>query len=344
MSKGQKTLLKHGKKGDAPVVGVKMFEGTLYWAINGEFMHDASGNKIKAEGQDGKDGIDGVDGVAPKLRVDKEGFWEISLDGGKKWESLLDANGDKVKAVGRDATVDLQITEDKAAGTITIVYNGQTFVFNKNNNGGAPVAEGFNPLRYVAEYNMADLNGAFDTTHDNTGKYFYKWQETMDAYQAEKVIGGVTYYLPSKKEWNAFFSDWVTPYAVDFISSGVRTFEDEPCAVAGRDYTYKGNYQTIEGVVYAVVEYVADADPAQVHYVAYRYAHNEAKAINRVLPAAGYKSHVDGALDEVGASGYFWSTTNSVTGTRCAYFTQEDTTVRARNAKRGHSIRLFIKK
>lgn len=52
----------NGKDGVTPKIGVAKFEGAYYWTLNGEWLTDASGNKIKAEGTDGKDGQDGKPG------------------------------------------------------------------------------------------------------------------------------------------------------------------------------------------------------------------------------------------------------------------------------------------
>ncbi|WP_018359870.1 PL29 family lyase N-terminal domain-containing protein [Porphyromonas macacae] len=121
MSDGSKITLKNGRDGEKPIVGVKKdADGILYWTINGEFMLDANGKKIKAEGQDG---------VTPKMRVDAEGYWETSLDGGKTWQRVLDKDGNPVRAKGTDATVDLNITETEDA--IIITYKGQTFTIYK---------------------------------------------------------------------------------------------------------------------------------------------------------------------------------------------------------------------
>ena len=59
--------------------------------------------------------------------MDADGYWEVSLDNGTTWQSVLDVNGQKVKA--RATTADLQITEDD--DSVTIVYNGKTFVLPK---------------------------------------------------------------------------------------------------------------------------------------------------------------------------------------------------------------------
>ncbi len=67
---------KDGKDGQTPVVSVRQdSDGHWYWTVNGDYILDQSGNKIRAngidgingadgkDGQDGKDGADGKDGI-----------------------------------------------------------------------------------------------------------------------------------------------------------------------------------------------------------------------------------------------------------------------------------------
>lgn len=148
MSDGEEIVVRSGKM---PQIGMIDEDGVLYWAIDGKIIHDAKGNPVPAKGpkgdpgepgqpgepgkpgepgqpgEDGEDGTDGVDGITPQLRVDADGYWEVSLDNGTTWQSVLDVNGQKVKA--RATTADLQITEDD--DSVTIVYNGKTFVLPK---------------------------------------------------------------------------------------------------------------------------------------------------------------------------------------------------------------------
>lgn len=151
MSDGEEIVVRSGKM---PQIGMIEEDGVLYWAIDGKIIHDAKGNPVPAKGpkgdpgepgqpgepgkpgepgqpgqpgEDGEDGTDGVDGITPQLRVDADGYWEVSLDNGTTWQSVLDVNGQKVKA--RATTADLEITEDDES--VTIVYNGKTFVLPK---------------------------------------------------------------------------------------------------------------------------------------------------------------------------------------------------------------------
>ena len=210
MSDGSKITLKHGAKGAAgkdgkdgaegeagidgitPEISVKLHtDGLLYWTLDGEFLLDADGNMIPAQGKDGKAGKDGKDGadgaqgtpgkdgkdgkdgatgatgaagkdaITPLLRINSDLYWEMSLDGGLKWQLVTDANKRPLKAqgprgsagaagqgipgpqgptgpqgaqgekgdVGKDGDANLTITETET--TITIIYNGVTFTIPK---------------------------------------------------------------------------------------------------------------------------------------------------------------------------------------------------------------------
>ena len=89
----------NGTDGTTPVISVKQdTDKEWYWTINGEWLTDEDGNKIKAtatdgkDGEDGKDGKDGKDAVVPTLKIE-EGYWYVSYDG-KTWTKLDKATGD----------------------------------------------------------------------------------------------------------------------------------------------------------------------------------------------------------------------------------------------------------
>jgi hypothetical protein len=95
------------------IVGVwQDIDGMWYWTVNGTWLLDADGNKVRAgavdgkdgldgqdghdgqDGRDGKDGKDGKDGIVPQVRINADGIWEISSDGGETWVSTgVPANG-----------------------------------------------------------------------------------------------------------------------------------------------------------------------------------------------------------------------------------------------------------
>lgn len=122
-----------GKDGYTPQIGVmKDTDGIYYWTLDGEWLLDAKGNKIKAvgtdgkdgqdgangtdgkdgqngtngsdgkdgqdgtNGTDGKDGADGKDGVTPQLKIEND-YWYVSYDNGATWVQLGKATGEDGK-------------------------------------------------------------------------------------------------------------------------------------------------------------------------------------------------------------------------------------------------------
>ena len=114
-SKSGAVTIYHGKDGYSPVLGVRQdADGVWYWTLDGEWLLDGQGSKVKAsgtdgqdgrdgedgqDGQDGESGQDGADGVSPLLKIVGDN-WLISYDGGKTWTLLGAAAG----ADGADGT------------------------------------------------------------------------------------------------------------------------------------------------------------------------------------------------------------------------------------------------
>lgn len=98
-----------GADGNTPSISARRdTDGIYYWTIDGDWMRDEKGNKVRAQGpqgatgrpgQDGDDGTDGddgapgKDGVTPKLRIGEDGYWYVSYDKGATWEKLGIATG-----------------------------------------------------------------------------------------------------------------------------------------------------------------------------------------------------------------------------------------------------------
>ena len=108
-----------GKDGHSPVVGIRQdSDGIYYWTLDGEWLTDANGNKIKAVGIDGADGNDGAtgpqgpqgeQGITPELKIDG-GYWYISYDNGSTWNEIGQATGD----AGKDGDSFFQsVTQDE---------------------------------------------------------------------------------------------------------------------------------------------------------------------------------------------------------------------------------------
>ena len=81
-----------GQDGQTPVIGVHQdIDGVYYWTLNGEWLLDASGNKIPTTG---KDGAPGQDGITPQLKIE-DGYWYVSYDNGGSWVVVGQATGDQ---------------------------------------------------------------------------------------------------------------------------------------------------------------------------------------------------------------------------------------------------------
>lgn len=114
-----------GDDGTAPSIGVKLdTDGIYYWTLNGEWLTDDHGDKIKAEGADGDDG------TTPKFKIEND-YWYISYNNGETWEQLGKATGEDgkdgdsiFKAVTQD---DKNVYFELTDGTIiTIPKSNQT--------------------------------------------------------------------------------------------------------------------------------------------------------------------------------------------------------------------------
>ena len=85
-SDGSTATIKNGKNsGDASIIGVKKdTDGIYYWTLDGEWLTDEKGNKVKAQGTDGEKGDTGDKGdtgntgnkgdtgVTPQLKIEND--------------------------------------------------------------------------------------------------------------------------------------------------------------------------------------------------------------------------------------------------------------------------------
>lgn len=144
-----------GIDGYAPQIGVKADEdGIYYWTLDGEWILDEEGNRIKAssedgtdgedgaDGSDGEDGQDGEDGIIPMLKI-TNGLWYVSYDAGQTWILAGKATGDN----GRDGNIvfsDIRVSDDSvtltlADGITEIVLPRKSAVFDVTFEGGASI-------------------------------------------------------------------------------------------------------------------------------------------------------------------------------------------------------------
>lgn len=90
-TKSEPITIYHGKNGTvgidgiSSVIGVKEHtDGLYYWTLNGEWLRDAEGKMIAAEG---------VDGITPIFKIEND-YWHISYDNGATWSELGKAKGE----------------------------------------------------------------------------------------------------------------------------------------------------------------------------------------------------------------------------------------------------------
>lgn len=141
-----------GRDGITPVIGVKQdTDGIYYWTLNGEWLTDEGGAKVKAvgtdgqdgadgqdgqNGQDGADGQDGQDGITPRLKIE-EGRWLLSMDNGASWQDLGQATGADGQdgANGQDGldgdSFFKGVTEDEDYVYLTLASDGNTIAVPK---------------------------------------------------------------------------------------------------------------------------------------------------------------------------------------------------------------------
>lgn len=88
---------KDGTNGYTPVIGAKQdTDGIYYWTVDGNWLTDANGNKLRVSGEKGDKGDkgnQGINGNTPQLKIDA-GDWYLSYDG-TNWSKLGKATGDK---------------------------------------------------------------------------------------------------------------------------------------------------------------------------------------------------------------------------------------------------------
>lgn len=110
-SKSGAVTIYNGKDGYVPAMGVKQdTDGLWYWTVDGEWLRDSDGDKVRAsaaDGEDGEPGTPGQSGVTPQLKI-VDGYWYVSYDGGRTWEeeTLGQATGDKGYTMFAEVTYD----------------------------------------------------------------------------------------------------------------------------------------------------------------------------------------------------------------------------------------------
>lgn len=179
---------KDGINGYTPVIGAKQdTDGIYYWTVDGNWLTDANGNKLRVSGEKGDKGDkgdQGINGNTPQLKIDA-GDWYLSYDG-TNWSKLGKATGengstgekgdkgDAGDAMFRSVTQDANyVYFTLADGTlIKIAKNGST------SGGDQPNSE----FLFVVTY---DANGGVGTMPQDT--FYYGVAKAMSYNTYSKV-------------------------------------------------------------------------------------------------------------------------------------------------------------
>ena len=109
-----------GKDGYTPVIGARQHpDGIWYWTVDGEWLLDTNGNRVKTTGDKG---ADGTIGITPELKIEDD-YWYVSYDKGQTWTKLGKAKGEDGAAGSAGTAGDaffkgVNVTEDYVTFTL----------------------------------------------------------------------------------------------------------------------------------------------------------------------------------------------------------------------------------
>lgn len=107
---GKVATIYHGEAGHAPVMGVQKDEdGFWYWTVDGEWLRNEKGDKVRA------------DGKVPLLKIEND-RWLISYDEGETWRDLGGSRGDSMFE-------EIIVTE---GDVLFVMTDGNVFAIPKN--------------------------------------------------------------------------------------------------------------------------------------------------------------------------------------------------------------------
>ena len=130
-----------GANGTTPLIGVaKDTDGYYYWTLDGEWLFDSNGNKVRASGIDGTNGsngsngangTDGTDGITPEFKIEN-GYWYVSY--GEGWIQLGQATGPQGPQGPQGDNIFFDFFYDSTTVTF-VLWNGTEICVPLNSNG-----------------------------------------------------------------------------------------------------------------------------------------------------------------------------------------------------------------
>ncbi len=240
-AKSDSITIYHGKNGSngedgyTPVIGVeKDTDGIYYWTIDGEWLTDDKGNKIKAQGIDGKDGQSGTngedgtdgddgadgsdgmngkngkDGITPKLKIENE-YWYVSYDNGKSWEKLDKATGEDGK---NGDSMFSGVTQD-ADNVYFQLSNGTTITIPKSNKTTSI------ELTYIPRYNDGKATVFYTKAEDSYVEFDFEVSPISAVADWKNISTIKAVYTQTRAEVNFVDMDileWATNKAKGIIT------------------------------------------------------------------------------------------------------------------------------
>ena len=235
-----------------PMIGIKKdTDGVYYWTIDGEWLLDEAGQKVKAVGTDGKDGsagsqgaqgnpgAPGPDGITPKLKIENE-YWYVSYDDGKTWTPL------NCKATGEDGAPGVAESLFKAVyqkdGYLVVeLADGNVFNIPVSANGGQL------DIHLDAEPGLAVVPGATVNI-----RYSIKG---ADENTMVRVISNVEPVLAIVKPENSS-EGYICLYVEEWFDETEEDFRDEVFdeELFGPDVTENDFYHSLFSIIVTVVD------------------------------------------------------------------------------------------
>lgn len=240
-AKSDSITIYHGKNGSngedgyTPVIGVeKDTDGIYYWTIDGEWLTDDKGNKIKAQGIDGKDGQSGTngkdgadgddgadgsdgmngkngkDGITPKLKIEND-YWYVSYDNGKSWEKLDKATGEDGK---NGDSMFSGVTQD-ADNVYFQLSNGTTITIPKSNKTTSI------ELTYIPRYNDGKATVFYTKAEDSYVEFDFEVSPISAVADWKNISTLKAVYTQTRAEINFVDMDileWATNKAKGIIT------------------------------------------------------------------------------------------------------------------------------
>ena len=302
----------NGTDGKSPLISVaKYTDDAYYWTLDGAWLLDGSGNKIKASGDSGNNG------VTPQLKIDGD-YWYVSYDEGSSWTQLgkaTGADGNDGDSMFKSVTYDedyvyFTLADDTELniprkGTSTSIYKSGT------ENGHDYVDLGLTSGTKWATCNIGADNpqdyGNYYAWGEVTPKNVYKWSTYK--YGNENRL--TRYNTDSRYGRNGFADGKITleleDDAAHFNWGGkwrmpTQAQQDELRALCYWVWTENYNGSGVKGYIVYKAKAEADKGKNDGQTPSSSYSLSDAHIF---LPAACYRD--DGFLFDAGSLGSYWS-------------------------------------